>query len=168
MACDNRRQNFSRLLVIRENGDIPLFLTENGNSACRFAEKEECPIFQTGLPGGNSEREPPDPIPNSEVKTLSADGSVGSPHVRVGHRQALYSKKPASLEAGFFDYALREYIGAAGVVTEDQCAPAGSGIFESGQAHWAVCSKGPDPRSGPFSLPVTLVPQTHPLRYVYA
>jgi hypothetical protein len=29
------------------------------------------------------------------VKTLSADGSVGSPHVRVGHRQDLYSKKAA-------------------------------------------------------------------------
>jgi hypothetical protein len=29
------------------------------------------------LPGGHSEREPPDPIPNSEVKTLSADGSAG-------------------------------------------------------------------------------------------
>ena len=36
----------------------------------------------------NSELEPPDPIPNSEVKRLSADGSVGFPHVRVGHRQA--------------------------------------------------------------------------------
>ncbi len=35
-----------------------------------------------------SELEPPDPIPNSAVKRLSADGSVGSPHVRVGHRQA--------------------------------------------------------------------------------
>ena len=42
----------------------------------------------TGLPGGNSEWEPPDSIPNSEVKLLSADGSVGLPHVRVGHRQA--------------------------------------------------------------------------------
>ena len=31
------------------------------------------------LPGGHSEREPPDPIPNSEVKPLSADGSVGVP-----------------------------------------------------------------------------------------
>lgn len=41
-----------------------------------------------GLPGGNSEREPPDPIPNSEVKLLSADGSVVFRHVRVGHRQA--------------------------------------------------------------------------------
>ena len=45
--------------------------------------------FSTSFPGGNSEREPPDPISNSEVKTFSADGSVGSPHVRVGHRQDL-------------------------------------------------------------------------------
>jgi hypothetical protein len=28
------------------------------------------------LPGGNSERVPPDPIPTSEVKPLSADDSV--------------------------------------------------------------------------------------------
>ena len=32
--------------------------------------------------------EPPDPFPNSVVKRHIADGSVGSPHVRVGHRQA--------------------------------------------------------------------------------
>ncbi len=31
---------------------------------------------------------PPDPMPNSEVKRRSADGSVGSPHARVGHCQA--------------------------------------------------------------------------------
>jgi len=31
------------------------------------------------LPGGNSEREPPDTIPTSEVKQLSANDSVGSP-----------------------------------------------------------------------------------------
>ncbi len=31
---------------------------------------------------------PPESMPNSEVKRSSADGSVGSPHVRVGHRQA--------------------------------------------------------------------------------
>jgi hypothetical protein len=40
------------------------------------------------LPGGNSDAVPPDPIPNSEVKRISGDGSVGSPHVRVAHRQA--------------------------------------------------------------------------------
>ena len=34
--------------------------------------------------------DPPDSMPNSEVKHNSADGSVGLPHVRVGHRQALH------------------------------------------------------------------------------
>ena len=33
---------------------------------------------QTEFPGGYSEREPPDPIPNSEVKTLRADDSVAA------------------------------------------------------------------------------------------
>ncbi len=28
-------------------------------------------------------------MPNSEVKRISADGSVGFPHVRVGHCQIL-------------------------------------------------------------------------------
>ena len=47
--------------------------------------------------------EPPDPIPNSEVKRFSADGSVGFPHVRVGHRQApYYIKKPQCLRIGAF------------------------------------------------------------------
>ncbi len=39
------------------------------------------------MSGDNSIVVPPDPIPNSEVKRNRADGSVGSPHVRVGHRQ---------------------------------------------------------------------------------
>ena len=39
------------------------------------------------LLGDNSLVEPPDPIPNSVVKRCIADGSVGFPHVRVGHRQ---------------------------------------------------------------------------------
>ncbi len=43
---------------------------------------------ETNLPGGNSAVVPPDPMPNSEVKRRSADGSVGSPHARVGHCQA--------------------------------------------------------------------------------
>ena len=50
----------------------------------------------------HSELEPPDPISNSEVKRLSADGSVGSPHVRVGHRQALYDKRLNALHWGVF------------------------------------------------------------------
>jgi hypothetical protein len=43
----------------------------------------------TSLPGGNSVLVPPDPISNSEVKRHSADDSVGSPHVKVGHCQVL-------------------------------------------------------------------------------
>ena len=42
-------------------------------------------FIDTSLPSDNSKCDPPDPIPNSAVKPLSADGSVGSPHVRVGH-----------------------------------------------------------------------------------
>jgi len=33
----------------------------------------------------NSKCDTPEPIPTSEVKPLSADGSLGFPHVRVGH-----------------------------------------------------------------------------------
>ena len=51
-------------------------------------------LFTTELPDDHSECEPPDPISNSEVKVLSADGSVGFPHVRVGHRQALKYTSP--------------------------------------------------------------------------
>jgi hypothetical protein len=47
--------------------------------------------------------EPPDPFPNSEVKRRIADGSVGPPHVRVGHRQALNTKIPNRSHGwGFF------------------------------------------------------------------
>ncbi len=44
-------------------------------------------VTSTGLPDDNRELEPPDPFPNSEVKRFIANGSVRSPHVRVGHRQ---------------------------------------------------------------------------------
>ena len=55
------------------------------------------------LPGGHSVLVPPDPIPNSEVKRLSADDSVRSPHVKVGHCQASTpSPCRALLGRGFF------------------------------------------------------------------
>ena len=45
--------------------------------------------------------DPPDPIPNSEVKRHHADGSVGLPNVRVGHRQTIkYRPRPKGW--GFF------------------------------------------------------------------
>jgi hypothetical protein len=58
--------------------------------------------------GDNSEVEPPDPFPNSEVKRLSADGSVGSPHVRVGHRQA-FIRNPGHSVIGVFSFYLPIY-----------------------------------------------------------
>ena len=49
-------------------------------------------IDDTSLLGDHNESEPPDPIPNSEVKPLSADDSVAVCHVKVGNCQALKSK----------------------------------------------------------------------------
>ena len=43
--------------------------------------------------GDNSDTVPPESIPNSEVKRISGDGSVGFPHVRVAHRQAPIRRK---------------------------------------------------------------------------
>ena len=55
------------------------------------------------LPDDISECEPPDSIPNSEVKPLRADGSVGLPHVRVGHCQACNLKTlDSNNDRGFF------------------------------------------------------------------
>ncbi len=62
-----------------------------------------CFVLHTSLPDNHRELEPPDPIPNSVVKWFIADGSVGFPHVRVGHCQASKLKTP-SIERywGFF------------------------------------------------------------------
>ena len=58
--------------------------------------------FATGLPGGHSEWEPPDPFSNSEVKTLCADASVDFVDVKVGHCQALnlMKMKPSLTKVG--------------------------------------------------------------------
>src|SRR5580658_3377052 len=58
--------------------------------------------FATGLPGGHSEWEPPDPFSNSEVKTLRADASVDFVDVKVGHCQALNTKPPTGNRRGLF------------------------------------------------------------------
>ena len=55
------------------------------------------------LLGDNRAVEPPEPIPNSDVKRSIADGSVGFPHVRVGHRQAPNNEKaPVAYAVGAF------------------------------------------------------------------
>lgn len=55
---------------------------------CVVRIENSFPNFKNLL-GDHSVLDPPDSIPNSEVKRNSVDGSVGSPHVRVEHRQAL-------------------------------------------------------------------------------
>ena len=58
--------------------------------------------LHTSLPDDNSNLVPPDPISNSEVKRVNANGSAGSPCVRVGNRQAFFFKAPSLLGAFFF------------------------------------------------------------------
>ena len=58
-------------------------------------------LTSKNLLGDNSLVEPPDPIPNSEVKRKRADGSVGSPHVRVGHCQAPFREPRLRCSRGF-------------------------------------------------------------------
>jgi hypothetical protein len=60
--------------------------------------------LETSLLGDHSEREPPDPIPNSEVKPLSVDDSVAVCHAKVENCQALiFTIKPDKLLlSGFF------------------------------------------------------------------
>ena len=52
-----------------------------------MTESDKISSLKTEFPGDDSYLEPPDPIPNSEVKQMRADDSVGFPHVKVGHRQ---------------------------------------------------------------------------------
>ena len=67
-----------------------------------------------GLPGNHSEWVPPDTIPNSEVKLLSADGSTGFPRARVGHCQASKSKPLMSNHQGFFFISLSVWLSMVG------------------------------------------------------
>ncbi len=60
------------------------------------------------LPGGCSAVVPPDPMPNSEVKRRSADGSVGPPHARVGNCQASDKRKSLMRKHGDFLYAAQQ------------------------------------------------------------
>lgn len=71
----------------------------------RLTERKEASNRQNLL-GGHSAVVPPDPMPNSEVKRRSADGSVGSPHVRVGNCQALNKTRKPTHWVGFFAFIL--------------------------------------------------------------
>ena len=57
-----------------------------------ICERQLVKTDYTSLLGDHSEREPPDPISNSEVKPFSADDSVAVCHAKVGNCQALNIK----------------------------------------------------------------------------
>ena len=79
--------------------------------------------MKQNLPGGLSAVVPPDPMPNSEVKRRSADGSVGSPHARVGNCQASNKTKGSVERLGLLFYLL--FVGER---SPDQDKSAGSGF----------------------------------------
>ena len=67
-----------------------------------MSKQAQTPVVHNSLPDEHRAPEPPDPIPNSEVKRCIADGSVGFPHVRVGHRQALIQERAIRKDSPFF------------------------------------------------------------------
>ena len=85
-------EQFQRTLsVIRHPGadfcrDIQIYQKAK---SCVCHQASVYRLLNTGSPGDNSKWVPPDPLSNSEVKPLSADDSVGSPHVKVGHRRGI-------------------------------------------------------------------------------
>ena len=81
-------RRFTLILRIECYGFISLFTALFGHDD-GFSLRVRPESVQASLPGDHRDMEPPDPIPNSAVKRVLADGSVGYPHVRVGHRQAL-------------------------------------------------------------------------------
>ena len=80
-------------------------------------------MIKQNLPGGTSAVVPPDPMPNSEVKRRSADGSVGSPHARVGNCQAS-NKAESSVERLSFLFCLL----SVGERSPEEDKSAGSGF----------------------------------------
>ena len=58
--------------------------------------------LKRNYPGGDNAVAPPESMPNSEVKRCYADGSVGYPHVRVGHRQVVMKRGPHREMRAFF------------------------------------------------------------------
>ena len=94
--------------------------------------------MKQNLPGGDSAVVPPDPMPNSEVKRRSADGSVGLPHVRVGNCQALNKTKSSVERLSFLFYLL--FVGER---FEEQDKSAGSGFARCGATARRVAGRTP-------------------------
>ncbi len=94
--------------------------TSAGNAADAI---KNCVQSTKNLPGGTSAVVPPDPMPNSEVKRRSADGSVGSPHARVGNCQTSNKTKGSVERLGLLFYLL-----FVGEYSPEEDKSAGSGF----------------------------------------
>lgn len=79
-------------------------MTDARKSSQRSISTKDTGQSTKNLPGGRSAVVPPDPMPNSEVKRRSADGSVGSPHARVGNCQASNKTKGPVARQGLLFY----------------------------------------------------------------
>lgn len=122
----------------------------------------------SGLPGGHSEWEPPDPIPNSEVKPLSADGSAGSPRARVGHRQALNKKAPSCCSGLFLCVPSFDLRRQAAAVQERPPVRTWRPCRQSGRFPWLYqrgrdVDRAPQPRGCPCSNVAKAYP-LHPMQ----
>jgi hypothetical protein len=60
-------------------------------------------------------------MPNSEVKYSCADGSVGSPHVRVGHCQVPYSFSSFSKKDEGKNKAVNRFIVSNSIMLNRHC-----------------------------------------------
>src|SRR5690606_6190434 len=124
-----------------------------------YSRSQELILSQTVLPDDHSEREPPDPIPNSDVKPLSADGSVGPPHVRVAHRQASIPK-PQRNPPGLFSLRRKKSKaptprGGADLLVCPQSRRDCSSPERRGRQRTTSCrarARGADTRVRPYSL----------------
>jgi hypothetical protein len=66
--------------------------------------------------------DPPDSIPNSEVKRLSADDSVRLAHAKVGHRQASFLKNRFEFQySNRFFFAFKKVLTKARKAQKNYC-----------------------------------------------
>lgn len=123
----------------------------------RYARSVPCgqpcsPARSNRLPDEISVVEPPDPIPNSEVKRNSADGSVGLP-CESRSSSGFLSETPSRQAGGFFFSAFRLPPSAAARQAyrawhhsraEARRDSRGWEPAQAGRSWWTACRQGPD------------------------
>ena len=83
---------------MREERNILTYVTDRTNAV---DEEVRC-VLKAEESSDDGEEVTPVPIPNTEVKLFSADGSWGSPPVRVGRRWAPRKSRYRIIGSDFF------------------------------------------------------------------